>query len=59
MKLIWYVQGDPNAVGNWPNLFSTKETAESYARTVFPDESEDRRYARIFYREVFEKGNEL
>lgn len=55
MEQVWYVQGDPDVMGQWPNLFGTKEAAERYAREVFPDESEDRRYARIFYRVVLER----
>lgn len=57
MKDVWYVQGDPETAGVWPsrvwpNLFETKEAAEVYARMMFPDEDESKRYARIFFREV-------
>jgi hypothetical protein len=52
MREVWYVQGDPDAIGLWPNLFETKEAAEIYARLVFPDDSEDRRYARVYFRTV-------
>jgi len=52
MSEVWYVQGDPEAIGLWPNLFETKEAAEIYARYVFPDEGEAVRYSRIFYRKV-------
>jgi hypothetical protein len=54
MKEVWYVSGDPNAVGLWPSLFDTKEAAERYARLVFPDESEgeNKRYARVYFRTV-------
>lgn len=51
---VWYIQNDPNATGSWPKLFSTMEAAEMYAQLCFPDESPDRRYARIFYRRVFD-----
>jgi len=44
---VWYVVGDPDNL-----LFKDKLDAESYAREVFPDEDGDKRYARIFYREV-------
>ena len=59
MKNIWYVRGDPNAAGEWPNLFTTKGMAEHYARVMFPDESPNNQYARVFYREVFEEGDVL
>jgi hypothetical protein len=52
MREVWYVQGDPDAVGLWPNLFDTKEAAEAYARLVFPDEGENKRYARVYFRTV-------
>jgi hypothetical protein len=52
MREVWYVSGDPNAVGLWPSLFDTKEAAEAYARLVFPDDGEDRRYARVYFRTV-------
>jgi hypothetical protein len=52
MKNVWYVNGDPDAIGLWPTLFDTKEAAEAYARLAFPDESENRRYARVYFRTV-------
>ena len=52
MRQVWYVSGDPEVMGAWPNLFDTKELAEIYARYIFPDESEDKRYARILFRTV-------
>ena len=54
MNEVYYVQGDPDMSpsGQWPNLFETKEAAEVYARYVFPDEGEDKRYSRIYCREV-------
>ena len=52
MKEVWYVQGDPEAINLWPNLFDTKEAAETYARYAFPNEGEAIRYTRIFYRNV-------
>ena len=53
MKQVWYVTGEHDAEYDQfiPTLFDTKEAAEIYARSLFPDETE-RRYARIFYREV-------
>jgi hypothetical protein len=54
MREVWYVQGDPDAIGLWPTLFNTKEAAEAYARLVFPNESEgeNKRYARVYFRTV-------
>lgn len=53
MNEVWYVQGaDPDM--SIPMLFATKECAERYARSVFPDEDPDTRYARVFYRQVFD-----
>jgi hypothetical protein len=52
MNEVWYVQGDPEAIVLWPNLFDTKEAAETYARLMFPNEGEDRRYARVYFRTV-------
>ena len=53
MKEVWYVQGEePNG---WPTLFEDKILAEKYARDLFPNEDEDKRYARIYYREVYTK----
>ena len=57
MKQVWYVQGDPEVMGQWPNLFDAKEHAEIYARYLFPDETESKRYSRIFYREVLTKAD--
>lgn len=51
MKQVWYVH-DPSEPG-WPQLFDTKLAAEQYARMLFPNETEDKRYARIYYREVY------
>ena len=53
MKQVWYVSGDPERTGySCPSLFDTKEAAEKYARIVFPDEDESKRYARIYYRDI-------
>jgi hypothetical protein len=57
MKEVWWVLGDSDR----PYLWRTKEDAEKYARELFPDESPDSRYARIYCKEVFSydtvKGN--
>lgn len=51
MKEIWYVnEGKQFHLVEY--VFATKMEAERYARELFPDENEDERYARIFYKEV-------
>jgi hypothetical protein len=56
VKQVWYVQGaDPEFP--MPVLFATKMAAEMYARLEFPNESPDTRYARIFYRSVWEEAD--
>jgi len=56
MKEVWYVQGaDPESP--MPVLFTTKLAAEMYARQVWPDADPDTRYARIFYRSVWEESD--
>ena len=50
MKTVWLVKGAPDNV-----VFDTKETAETYTRLVFPDESVYVRYARIYFVEVWTK----
>jgi hypothetical protein len=56
MKAIWYVQGvDPDA--RFPEFFDTKLGAEIFARETFPTEDPDTRYARIFFRRVWEESD--
>lgn len=45
--IVWYVQGD-----KYVELFRTKQDAERWARKLFPEEKAEKRYARIFYRQV-------
>ena len=52
MKQIWVVAGEHDEDYVIPTLFDTKQAAEVYARSLFPDETESKRYSRIFYREV-------
>lgn len=52
MKQIWFVAGEHDEDYVIPTLFDTKQAAEVYARMLFPDEDESKRYSRIFYREV-------
>jgi hypothetical protein len=51
MNQVWYVSEEETA-GFAPTLFDTKEAAEVYARVLFPDETESKRYARIYFRRV-------
>ena len=53
MKEVWYVAGE-DTDGHMPTLFDTKLAAEAYARVLFPEESESKRYARIYYRPVLD-----
>lgn len=54
---VWFVAGaDPDLL--IPVLFTSKLSAEEYARTVFPDEDADKRYARVYYREVLDLEDE-
>lgn len=52
MKQIWFVAGEHDEDYVIPTLFDTKQAAEVYAKSLFPDETESKRYSRIFYREV-------
>lgn len=56
MKQVWFVQGaDPYSP--MPVLFATKLAAEIYARQEFPNEDPDTRYARVFYKSVWEESD--
>jgi hypothetical protein len=51
MSEIWYVnQGE--GFDLVAHVFETKIEAERYARELFPNESEDERYARIYCKPV-------
>jgi len=52
MKQIWFVAGEHDEDYVIPTLFDTKQAAEVYARSLFPDETESKRYARIYFRDV-------
>ena len=52
LKQVWYVAREDTG-GAFPSFFDTKMAAEAYAKYLFPDESESKRYARIYFREVF------
>jgi hypothetical protein len=53
-KEIWYVIGEDENKNYslLPTFFETKILAEAYARALFPEESEDKRYARIRFAKV-------
>jgi hypothetical protein len=46
---VWFVSGCEEGY-----LFETKLDAEIYARKIFPDMSEDNRYARVYFKTVYE-----
>jgi hypothetical protein len=51
MNEIWYVdEGEGFHLASY--VFETKIEAEQYARKLFPEESQDSRYARIYCKEV-------
>jgi len=56
VKQVWCVRGDDPEFP-LPEFFATKMAAEMYARLEFPNESPDTRYARIFYRSVWEEAD--
>ena len=46
---VWFVSGCEEGY-----LFETKLDAEIYARKLFHDMSEDSRYARVYFKTVYE-----
>jgi hypothetical protein len=52
MTEIWYVDEGDGGFQFVSFMFETKIEAERYARELFPDESEDARYARIYCKPV-------
>jgi hypothetical protein len=52
LKQVWYVSGEVNQAMEWPTLFDSKQAAESYAALIFPDETRQQQYQRIFFRTV-------
>ena len=46
---LWYV------VGCGGVYYGTKIQAEAAARKAFPEESEDKRYARVFYKRFYQE----
>lgn len=52
MKQVWFVAQEHDENYVIPTLFDTKEAAERYARILFPELSEDKRYVRIYFRNV-------
>ena len=51
MSEIWYVN-EGEGFHLVAHVFETKMEAEMYAAVLFPDESEDSRYARIYCKPV-------
>ena len=51
MSEIWYVD-EGEGFHLVAHVFETKVEAERYARELFPEESEDERYSRIYSKEV-------
>jgi len=50
---VWYVMGETdNTDMMLPTLFDSKEAAEVYARMMFPDEDANKRYGRIYFRNI-------
>lgn len=47
---LWKVQGSPS-----PFLFPCKDMAETYARSLFPNETVDQRYAHIRFIRYFKE----
>ena len=58
MSEIWYVD-EGEGFHLVAHVFETKVEAERYARELFPEESEDERYSRIYSKEVvsFKEGS--
>ena len=58
MSEIWYVN-EGEGFHLVEHVFETKIEAEGYARMMFPGESEDERYARIYCKPVvsFKEGS--
>ena len=48
---VWFVLDDDEDSG-MPSLWRTKMDAEIYARRRYPDESPDKRYARIYSEKI-------
>ena len=56
MKEVWYVRG-ADMFDEFPTLFDTKMAAEIFARQEFPNLTEDQRYARVYYKPVWEAAD--
>lgn len=58
MSEVWYVN-EGEGFHLVEHVFETKIEAERYARMMFPEESEDERYARIYCKPVvsFKEGS--
>jgi len=50
---VWYVAGETvNTDMLFPTFFDSKEAAAVYARMMFPDEDANKRYGRIYFRNI-------
>ena len=49
---VWFVTGEDMEGRYTPTLLDSKETAERYARMMFPDDDVNKRYARIYSRDI-------
>jgi len=49
---VWFVTGEDMEGRYTPTLLDSKETAERYARMMYPDDDANKRYARVYYVEV-------
>ena len=49
---VWFVTGEDMKGRYVPTLLDNKETAERYARMMFPNDTADMRYARIYSRDI-------
>jgi hypothetical protein len=48
--VLWYARGLPG------QYWETKASCEIAVREAFPDESPDKRYARVWYKEFYQEG---
>ena len=49
---VWFVTGEDMEGRYTPTLLDTKETAERYARMMYPNEDVNKRYERIYCHEI-------
>jgi hypothetical protein len=49
---VWFVTGEDMEGRYVPTLLDNKETAERYARMMYPNEDVNKRYERIYCHEI-------